>query len=172
MKVELIVAGDDDRAFVQELGRLYVYEIARVFGPDPEWAIGKDWLYDADDFGTYWQDGNHAFLITADDQIAGFCLIDHYEIAPGIDWNMGQFFVLGPHTGRGVGRQAATAAFARFPGRWQVTQVPGNDPAIAFWRRVIDDYTGGGFLEQSLPDTRRDDEPRNVMTFESPASQT
>ena len=172
MKVELIVAGDDDRAFVQELGRLYVYEIARVFGPDPEWAIGKDWLYDADDFGSYWQDGNHAFLITADDQIAGFCLIDHYEIAPGIDWNMGQFFVLGPHAGRGVGRQAATAAFDRFPGRWQVTQVPGNDPAIAFWRRVIDDYTGGGFLEQSLPDTRRDNEPRNVMTFESLASQT
>lgn len=172
MNVELVRAGDDERGFIQDLGRLYVYEVARAFGPDPEWAIDRDWLYDADDFGSYWEDGNHPFLIRADEQIAGFCLIDRYEIVPGIDWNMGQFFVLGPHAGRGVGRRAAVDAFNRFPGRWQVTQVPGNDPAIAFWRRVIGDYTGGAYREQSLPDPRRDNEPRNVMTFVSPPSQT
>ncbi len=171
MNVELVSAGDDDRAFVQDLGRLYVYEIARAFGPDPEWAVDKDWLYDADDLGVYWRDGNHPFLIHADGRIAGFCLIDRYAIAPDITWNMGQFFVLGPYAGRGVGRRAAVLAFDRCPGRWQVTQVPGNDPAIAFWRRVIGDYSGGDFVEQAMPDPRRDDEPRNVMTFESPPRQ-
>ena len=157
--------------FIQDLGRLYVYEVARVFGPDPEWAVGRDWLYDADNFGDYWQDGNHAFLIHADSAVAGFCLIDHYRIAPDIDWNMGQVFVLGPYARHGIGRQAACLAFDRFPGLWQVTQVPGNDPAIAFWRRVIGDYAGGLYVEQTLPDSRRDNEPRNVMTFDSPPAQ-
>jgi predicted acetyltransferase len=168
VNVELIAAGPGDRAFIQDMGRLYVYEIARAFGPDPEWAISADWLYDAEDLGDYWQDGNHAFLIHADGRVAGFCLIDRHEIAPGIDWNMGQFFVLGPYAGHGVGRQAATQAFDRFPGLWQVTQIFGNDPAIAFWRRVIGDYTGGRFDERTLPDLRRGDEARNVMTFQSP----
>jgi predicted acetyltransferase len=168
MNVELVAAGAGDRAFIQGLGRLYVYEIARAFGPDPEWAISPDWLYDAEDFGDYWQDGNHAFLIHADSRVAGFCLIDRHEIAPGIDWNMGQFFVLGPYAGHGIGRRAAFQAFDRFLGLWQVTQIPGNDPAIAFWRRIIGDYTGGRFEERSLPDLRRGDEARNVMTFKSP----
>ena len=165
MNVELVAARDGDRAFVQDLGRLYVYEIARVFGPDPEWAIGPDWLYDAEDFSEYWQDGNHAFLIHADGSVAGFCLIDRHRIAPAIDWNMGQFFVLGPYARHGIGRRAAGLVFDRFPGLWQVTQVPGNDPAIAFWRRVIGDYARGRFEEHILPDQRRGHEPRNVITF-------
>ncbi len=172
MKVDLVRAHDDDRGFIQDLGRLYVYEIARTFGPDPEWAIDRDWLYDADDFGNYWLDGSHAFLIHADSAIAGFCLIDHYSIVPDIDWNMGEFFVLGPYARRGVGRKAAVSAFARFPGFWQVTQAPWNKPAVAFWRRVIGDFTGGRFDERAMTETRRNDEPRNVMTFQSSPPQT
>jgi predicted acetyltransferase len=167
MNVELVAAGLDDRAFVQDMGRLYVYEIARAFGPDPQWAISPDWLYDAEDLSDYWNDGNHAFLIHADGDVAGFCLIDRHEIAPDIDWNMGQFFVLGPYARHGIGRRAAIQAFDRFPGLWQVTQVFGNDPAIAFWQRVIGDYARGRFEERSLPDLRRGSEPRNVITFKS-----
>lgn len=171
MNVELVRACENDRAFVQDIARFYVYETARVVGPDPEWAVDRDWLYDARDYGYFWDDGNHPFLIHADGDVAGFCLIDRFAIVPGIDWNMGEFFVLGPYGRRGIGRQAATQAFRRFPGQWQVSQVPWNTPAIAFWRRVIGDYTGGDVVEQSLPDPRGDYPSRNVMTFESPPHQ-
>ncbi len=170
MNVELATATDDDRAFIQDLGRFYVYEIARVYGQDPNWKIGRNWLYDADDFSGYWQEGNHPYLIHVNGEIAGFCLIDRHRIAPDIDWNMGQFFVLGPYARRGIGRTAALLAFNRYPGLWQVTQVPGNDPAIAFWRRIIGDHTQGRYDESTLPDTRRNDEPRNFITFRSPPS--
>jgi len=82
---------------------------------------------------------------------------------------MGQFFVLGTMTGRGIGRRAATLAFGRFPGIWQVTQVPENLPAVAFWRNTIAGFTGGLFEERVLPDPQEEDDLRNVMTFASPA---
>jgi predicted acetyltransferase len=48
---------------------------------------------------------------------------------------------------RGIGRRFAVTLFDRFPGRWLVGQLPKNERAIAFWRKVIGDYTGGNFEE-------------------------
>ena len=115
--------------------------------------------------------GNHPFLIEVGGiALAGFCLIDRHALVPDIDWNMSQFYVMGPWAGHGVGRRAAVAAFDRFAGRWQVMQVPENTAAIRFWRRVIDAWTGGTFEERLLPEPERGNALRNVMTFTSPAS--
>ena len=32
-----------------------------------------------------------------------------------------------------------------YRGAWQVYELPTNQPAKAFWHRVIDEYTGGQF---------------------------
>ena len=77
---------------------------------------------------------------------------------------------MGPWAGHGVGRRAAVAAFDRFPGRWQVMQVPENTGAVLFWRRVIDTRAKGAFEERLLPEPERGNALRNVMTFTSPAS--
>lgn len=47
----------------------------------------------------------------------------------------------------GLGTWAATQLFDRYPGRWKVTQVSTNVPAQAFWRMVIERYTGGRYEE-------------------------
>ncbi len=167
-EVVLVPATRDDIPLIAALSRFYVYDIARAVSPALDWPLTRDWLYDPGDWSFYWDEGNHPFLIEADGAIAGFCLIDHRAIVPAFDWNMGQFFVLGTMTGRGIGRRAATLAFDRFPGIWQVTQIPENLPAVAFWRAVIDAYAGGDFTEQVLPDPQEEDDLRNVMLFTSP----
>ena len=45
----LVEATRDDIGLVQDMARFYVYDIARQIGPDPEWAVGREWLYQADD---------------------------------------------------------------------------------------------------------------------------
>lgn len=167
--VTLVPALRKDMPLIAVLSRFYTYDIARAVIPALDWPLTRDWLYDPGDWSFYWDEGNHPFLIEADGEIAGFCMIDHRAIAPTFDWNMGQFFVLGTMARRGIGRRAACLAFERFPGIWQVTQIPENQPAVAFWRSTIDGYTGGRFEEQVLPDPQEDGEPRNVMTFTSPA---
>ena len=167
-EVRLVAAAAEDIPFVQALSRFYVYDVARQVAPRLDWPATRDWLFDPGDWSGYWDEGNHPFLIEADGKIAGFCLVDRRAIVARLDWNMGQFFVLGPLAGRGIGRRAACRAFDRFPGLWQVTQIPENRAAVAFWRKVIDRYTGGRFEEQALPDPAEDGEARSVMTFTSP----
>jgi predicted acetyltransferase len=53
-----------------------------------------------------------------------------------------------PYRRSGAGKQAATAVFRTFSGKWIVHQVPGNVPAQAFWRRVIGQFTGGQFEDE------------------------
>ena len=166
-EVALVPARRDDMALVAALSRFYVYDIARAVEPGAHWPATRDWLYDPGDWSFHWDEGNHPFLIEADGELAGFCLVDHRAIVERLDWNMGQFFVLAPLARRGIGRRAACLAFEHFPGLWQVTQMPENRAAIAFWRRTIDGFTGGRFEERVLPDPQEDGDPRNVMTFTS-----
>lgn len=58
-----------------------------------------------------------------------------------------QLFVLRKYRRRGIGARVARMLFDRYPGRWEVATVPGNQAALAFWPRVIGDYTGGDFRE-------------------------
>ena len=169
-KVVLREAARAHTALVNDMARFYLYDIARQIGPHDEWVASSDWMRERKDFSGAWDEGNHPFLIEVGGALAGFCLVDRYALVPDIDWNMSQFFVMGPWARRGVGRRATVAAFDRFPGRWQVMQVPENTAAIRFWRRVIDAWTGGTFEERLLPEPERGNAFRNVMTFTSPAS--
>ena len=167
-EVALVEASREQIPLVQDLARFYLYDIARQIGPDDEWVANHAWRREPKDLSYAWNDGNHPLLIEVDGTLAGFCLIDRYALVPGTHWNMSQFFVLGPWSGRGVGRRAAVSAFERLPGRWQVMQVAENSDAIAFWRRIIDAWTGGGFEERLIPEPERANVLRNVMTFTSP----
>ena len=167
-EVVLVEATRGDIVLVNEMARFYLYDIARQIGPRDEWVAGGRWMREPKDLSYAWNEGNHPFLVNAGGHVAGFCLVDRYALVPGTDWNMSQFFVMGPWSGQGVGRRAATAAFDRFAGRWQVMQIPENTAAIIFWRRIIDGYTGGAFVERLIPEPDRDDTLRNVMTFTAP----
>ena len=171
-EVVLVEATRDHIALVHDMARFYLYDIARQIGPGDEWVDSLEWLHESKDLFYAWDEGNHPFLIEVGGVAAGFCLVDRYALVPDIDWNMSQFYVMGPWAEHGVGRRAAVAAFDRFAGRWQVMQVPENTAAIRFWRRVIDVWTGGAFEERLLPEPERGNALRNVMTFTSPPSRT
>ncbi len=78
---------------------------------------------------------------------------------------MSEFFVMRKYRRQRVGEGAARALFDRFPGRWEVSEVPENPGAQAFWRKVIAEYTGGCYEEQVLDDERWEGP---VQVFESP----
>ena len=93
------------------------------------------------------RDGCRRFLIRADGQAAGFVIVNPgpRALPDGVDYDIQDFFVAHKYRRRGVGRRAALAAFGRFRGRWEVVQLAGNAPAVAFWNRVIAEHTGGDY---------------------------
>jgi len=100
----------------------------------------------------------HPLVIAADQQRAGFALIVQAPfpgVSRGVDYRMGEFFIQPKYRRRGIGRRAAWAIFNRFPGVWEVTELPKNEPAIAFWRSAIGEYTGGDFHDAPAGDVQR-----------------
>ena len=98
------------------------------------------------------EDGDHPLIIVDAGGRVGFALVNQApspHLQPGMDFRMSEFFVLRKYRGRGVGRRAVFALFDRFRGKWEISELPRNTIAIAFWRRVIGEYGGGGHEETS-----------------------
>lgn len=87
------------------------------------------------------------YIIRADGQPAGYATVcsgcEH--IPPEIDYELLDFYIVPKYRGQGVGRQAARLVFDAHRGAWQVFELDANEPAKAFWQRVIGEYTGGNF---------------------------
>jgi predicted acetyltransferase len=168
MRAELVEATEQDREIIQNLARFYVYDMSRFCGFLPDWEVLANGLYECIDLGVYWKEpGHYPFLIKMGSELAGFALINKVTNTPGVEWNMGQFFILAKFQKKGMGRYIAEELFERFPGVWQVMQIPENEAAIAFWERVIDRYTGGEFERSQREVPHPKPHPMNVFTFRS-----
>jgi predicted acetyltransferase len=144
VKVELAPATNAEFPIVQNLGRLYVYDLSEFMG----WPCPPSGLFGCRNLSEYWTEpGASPFVIRYDGELAGFALVNDKGNAPETDYNMGEFFVLRKFRAQGVGTQAATLLFRRLLGLWEVMQLPPNKPAITFWRKVIGEYTEGDYTE-------------------------
>jgi predicted acetyltransferase len=136
-------AADDRRWFIHVFP-LYLHDLSE-FGLT---------YYTLDDRGVWmpdhresWleNDGDFPLIIVDEGRRLGFALVNQAPSAhmrPGMDFRLSEFFVLRGHRGTGVGRRAAHALFERFRGRWEISALPRNEPAIRFWRHVVAEHGG------------------------------
>ena len=145
MEVSVTAANLAEKPIVANLLQLYHYDFTEFI---PELKLGEDGTYPYRYLDAYWdpEPGEQRFplLIRCDGELAGFALVRFVNET----YVMAEFFVMRPYRRSGAGKQAATAVFRTFSGKWIVHQVPGNVPAQAFWRRVIGQFTGGQFEDE------------------------
>lgn len=151
MRVELVpVEKAGSRLLLAKLYPLYLDELSRFTDYYALDELGR-WVPDhLDDWLHARLPGQHSFLLYVSGRPAGFALVGTEPFRfrrHGRRTQMAEFFVLRSLRRTGVGRAAASAAFDRFQGTWEVTEVLANTAAIAFWRRVIGDYTNGDYTE-------------------------
>jgi predicted acetyltransferase len=145
--VQIAPSAAEERDVLSALLQLYVYDFSEMLGLDVE----DDGRYHGPPI-----EGRDAFLVRVDGKLAGFALVLGKSRLTGEEGvhDVAEFFVLRRYRRSGVGEKAARWLFDRYPGRWEVRQKAANVRAIAFWRRVIDRYTGGRFDEEALDDER------------------
>jgi predicted acetyltransferase len=139
----------DDRAWIRALYRDYLSDLsAAKSGLFP--ALGE-WPSREDEFLAGWFNDSaaHPFVILSGSNRAGFALVTRPSAfpRPGADFRMAEFFIVEAARRRGVGAGAAALLFARFNGSWEVLEDQSNRAALAFWRRVIGQQTGGRYTE-------------------------
>lgn len=171
LKAELIKAPADAYPIVKNMARFYGYDMSRSCGfvEDWDWAFPENGLYEGCDVKRYFEDKDrYAFLVKVDNELAGFVLIHKNGINPSTDWNMGEFFIVAKFQGKSIGKQAAHLAWQQLPGLWEISVIPENTPALAFWRKSISEYTNGQYNEEIksvYPNTHQPD--RYVLSFKA-----
>ena len=87
------------------------------------------------------------YLIGCDGQTVGYAIVlaDKAHLAPGVEFELLDFYILPRFRGLGIGRRAASQLFDRHHEVWQIFELARNLPARAFWQRTIEEYTDGDF---------------------------
>ena len=131
-EVPLVVrqASEEAKPIVRRLLELNAYDFSAIDGRD----IGPDGEYGYRYLDHYWGAANDraAFLFYVDGQLAGFALV-----RVGTPHQVAEFLVLPKYRRHGLGTAAARQILSRWRGEWITHEVPGNDGAVAFWRRAI-----------------------------------
>jgi len=158
MDIALVEAPPSAEPVLERLMQLYAYDFSELMPLDVD-ELGR--FAGGTPLATCWQEPwRHAYLIrtapAGQSRIAGFTILDERSRLTGDRdvADVAELFVLRRYRRLGVGLAAAAAAFALFPGRWEVRQTAANTAATAFWRRAITACTGGPYTETFVDDAR------------------
>ncbi len=157
--VQLVPATLSDRNALHNLAQFYQYDFTEFLPGD----VDEQGEYPYIDVRRYLTEKDHrAYLARVNGKLGGFVLIkDRPEQRDRPGRYLAEFFVMRPYRRLGVGRMLAFQTFDTYRGYWELAVVGPNTPAQAFWRRVVDEYTGGRFEEF----TTQDNEAGSTITI-------
>jgi len=91
-----------------------------------------DWFFE--------KEGLIPYFIESEEAILGFILIQsgEYTNLELADYVINSFFILKRYRGQGIGTAAASEFIKQYPGRYCVSQLKENVPAVRFWKRVYE----------------------------------
>jgi len=166
--VVLTPATPADAVLLSNLLELYIHDLSDVF---TQVELGADGRFGYPHLPLYWSEPERrfAYVIRSGRHVAGFALArlgspvmedpDVHDIA--------EFFVMRRYRHGGVGRQAARLLWQARPGKWTVRVSEGNTAALAFWNRVVEDFTEG---RASLSTRPAEPHAWRVLYFETAAA--
>ncbi|MFO1427873.1 MAG: GNAT family N-acetyltransferase [Steroidobacteraceae bacterium] len=140
-----------DKRWIESIYRDYLDDLAPlntgIFPVLPE--VGHS---EPDQLGRWFADSTaFPLVILKSGERAGFAMVGRGQVRPGrpaVDYRMAEFFVTRPQRRLGIGRSAVPLILDRFAGSWEITEFLRNPGAVAFWRRVVAQYTRGRYQER------------------------
>ena len=141
----------EGRSWIQGVFREYLDDLHRVSMNTGIFPVHGEFGDREPDLLARWfsDDSAYPLVILKNDQAVGFAVVSRPPLGQRdkIDFRLSEFFVVADQRRLGVGRDAANLIFRRFAGRWEITEFQRNKAAIAFWRAVLNGYTGGKHRE-------------------------
>ncbi|MDP3560213.1 MAG: GNAT family N-acetyltransferase [Legionellaceae bacterium] len=148
LKPQLIEATIDDYPIIQNMWLFYIYELGRYCGLNNGWECPVNLDFIPDDLTSYFTNPNQAFLIKVKNELAGFMLLNKKGTQLNVDWNMAEFFILAKFQGKGIGQSIVNELWKTHSGCWEISIIPENKPALAFWQYTISAITNGSYTEE------------------------
>lgn len=134
MKITVQPQGKDKIVLFEKLLELYAYDFSKYTKAD---------IDENGEFGfkrmlqKFWTTDNpDPMVIRANEKIAGFIMVIQ-DSSGTSDYQLKEFFILSKYRRKGIGQVAATKAIKMFPGKWRLTILSANSPAIEFWYKTL-----------------------------------
>ncbi|MET3292312.1 UNVERIFIED_CONTAM: putative acetyltransferase [Brevibacillus sp. OAP136] len=136
----------DEKETLSNLLQFYIYDFSEFM----DLQIEDNGRYGEYPVNEYWtDDARFPYLIWLDGKIAGFVLVKSINREEDDSYfSIAEFFILKRYRRTGLGKQVAKEIFQMHKGQWEVYQIDNNKPAQHFWKKTIDEYTGGKFTER------------------------
>jgi predicted acetyltransferase len=142
-----------DRQWIESVYRDYLDDLSPLnTGVFSVTSLGEIGYSESDQLDRWFGDSSvNPLLILRGAEPVGFAMVARggagANRAP-CDYRMAEFFVTRNARRRGIGRLAVELILNRFAGRWEITEYLRNPVAVAFWRRVVANYTQGRYQER------------------------
>lgn len=141
---------ENEKESFKNLIQLFAYDFSELIDMDVDDNGLYPALKDMDDY--YTQPEYVSFFIRISGKLAGLAVIKF--IKEENTSYLRHFFVMRKYRKLKVGQIASHMIFDSFPGKWRVSQFDFNEPAINFWRKVIERYTNCEYVEIRRADGR------------------
>ncbi|MEK4461412.1 MULTISPECIES: GNAT family N-acetyltransferase [unclassified Paenibacillus] len=135
----------EEKEILNNLMQFYMYDFSEYMDLHLE-ENGKFNDYPLNDYWT--EDSNFPYLLTLNGKNAGFVLVKLKNRDDDLYFSIAEFFIIKKYRRVGLGRLVAKDIFNIHKGQWEVYQIDNNEPAQRFWKKVIEEYTGGKFTER------------------------
>ncbi len=132
-------AGEADRALIENLFNLYRNDLS-AYGADFAFLDDRGYFeYGAADELLPFGDGVETYIIEDGRHPAGLIVVTDGRYAlEGCAWCFQELYLIRPARGKGLARAAAEELLSQKPGRWCLSVYKKNQPARAFWNRLIE----------------------------------
>lgn len=138
--IDISIASPSEKPLIEQMMQLYRYDMSEFDRSDLD-HFGR---FSYDYLDSYWTDDSRMPLIIGiSGQLAGFVLVNQHSYTGDDRYSIAEFFIMRKYRRKGIGRSFARSVFDQFGHLWEVRQTKENTAAQSFWRKVIDEYTGG-----------------------------
>jgi predicted acetyltransferase len=149
--IDISIAPPSEKPIIEQMMQLYRYDMSEFDGSD----LDQNGRFSYDYLDSYWTENSRTpLIIQVSGKLAGFVLVNQHSYTGDGRYSIAEFFIMRKYRRKGIGRIVARRVFNQFGPRWEIRQVKENMAAQSFWRRIIEDYTGGLFNE--IPDGKGD----------------
>ncbi len=136
MSIEIRKAKLKEKETVNNLFQLYEYDFSEYYLDD----VDEKGLYPSYKYLDLYfiEDNRDLYIVTVDEKIAGFFMINKYPAFLPIGTNsIAEFFILKKYRKNGLGSFAFNFIFNNYKGRMEIKVLKKNKPAALFWDKVI-----------------------------------
>ncbi len=141
MNIRLSLVPSDQKYRLGEYLDCYLEEHSQYketpFGP----VSTAEYVY----FLEYWREkGRHPYFIFLDSEIAGFILVRTVFTGEDSFFQVSEFYILPEYRRTGIGFEAVSLLWQKFPGLWGLQVLGNNKTARVFWSKCCNALAKGG----------------------------